>query len=68
VSLINPERLYQLLPAIYRLRDALTAAMAERFDPADMPRERRHRTRTQEAVTNCPRCGLKIEEEEVVKA
>lgn len=49
------------LGPIYRLRDALSEAMADRFDPADLPRERRHRTRTQEAVTHCPRCGTKLE-------
>ena len=50
------------LGPIYRLRDALLAAMAERFDPADMPQQRRHRTVKQEAVLNCPRCGHRTEE------
>jgi hypothetical protein len=49
------------LGPIYRLRDALSAAMAERFDPADLPRERRHRTAKQESVTHCARCGTKLE-------
>lgn len=46
----------------YRERDIIQAALAERNDPAAVP-SRRARTAKQEAITHCPRCGVRLPKE-----
>ena len=52
----------QMAP-LYRLRRVLRDEAAERFQAAEMPTRRRHRTDAQEKVARCPRCGQRYKEE-----
>lgn len=46
---------------LYRVRHQIRDAAAEKYPPAQMPKQRRHRTETQEKVARCPRCGTKLD-------
>ena len=56
----------QMMP-FYRVRRALVAARAERFDVPDMPAPR-YRTVAQEKVAHCPRCGGRLEDEQPMES
>lgn len=49
---------------LYRVRRQIRDAATEKFETADMPKQRRYRTETQEKVARCPRCGTRLALEE----